>query len=188
MLIPGQVENWNIIIDLYNVSIFSMPDSLMKIIRILQSNYRARLNSLYIVGMSAWLNAIWTVIKSFIDSNTNKKIKFIKENAKYEIFESINSEQVEIKYGGLAKNLDGSSDGYFPPVIPSDNYFKQNEVKEEILINEDQYIDAINMGILSQVSPYMSEKIKTRERESFISVSRFDGKFYIKFICSEFNL
>jgi hypothetical protein len=177
MLIPGQVENWNIIIDLYDVSIFSMSNFLMKILKILQSNYRARLNSMFIVGMSPWLNAIWTIVNDEIDSNTQKKIKFIKENAKYELFEFINNEQLEKKYGGLSKNLEDSCDGYFPPYMPSDNYLKNNDVKEELLIDEDQYIDALSMGIISQVSPYMSEKIK--KRESLKSVSRYDGKLKI---------
>jgi len=173
MLIPGQVENWNIIIDLNDVSIFSIPDSLMKIFKILQANYRARLNSMFILGMTGFLNALWTIVKSFLDSNTQKKIKIIKENAKYEMFEFINNEQLEKKYGGLSENLEDSSVGYFPPYMPSDNYLKLNDVKEELLIEEDQYVDALSMGIISQVSPYMSEKIK--KRESILSVSKYDG-------------
>jgi hypothetical protein len=180
MLIPGQVENWDIIADLNKVSLFGIPDTLRKIFKILQSNYRARLNVVYILGKNPWFNALWTIVKAILDSNTNKKFTFIDENSKYQMFEFINNEQVEQKYGGLARNVDCENDGYFPPIIPSENFLKQSNLREEILISEEMYIELYNQGRISQLSPYMVEKIN--KRGSFLSQTRLEGKnFILKF-------
>jgi len=165
LLIKGQVELWNVISDLRNVSLFTLPSDLMKMFKILQSNYRARLNVNFIVGMNMFLNAIWTLIKNLIDSNTQKKIRFIKENSLDEIFEFINKEQVELKYGGLATNVEDYKEGafFFPPIIPSDNYLKEEDDKFNHLISEKKYRELYFEGKLAEVSPYLIEELQKSE-------------------------
>jgi len=185
MLIPGQVENWDIIADLNNVSLFGIPDTLRKIFKILQSNYRARLNVVYILGKNPWFNALWTIVKAILDSNTNKKFILVDENSKYKMFEFINNEQVEKKYGGLAKNVDGEIDGYFPPIIPSENFLKQSDQREEFLISEEMYIELYHQGRISRLSPYMIDKIN--KRGSFLSQPKFESKIFFKYFKLIFN-
>jgi hypothetical protein len=104
MLIPGQVESWNIICDLSDVSLVFLPPDLMKIFKMIQHNYRARLNKLFVIGMGFFLNAVWSLVSKLLDSNTNKKIQFIKNENYEEIFKTIHKSQVELRYEGMAEN------------------------------------------------------------------------------------
>jgi hypothetical protein len=148
MLIPGQIEDWTIIADLNNVSIMSIPSELINMFGVLQSNYRCRLNKIYILNMSTVLNFLWNIVKNWINPTTFNKIRFVKHYN--EIKETINPEQIEKKYGGLAED---KKDNYFPPTIPSDNFLLLNEREEDILIPEDEYKVLVNSGKLTTVSP-----------------------------------
>jgi hypothetical protein len=148
-LIPGQVECWDIIADMSNVSIMFLPADLVKMFNIFQCHYRARLCTVFVVGMSRILNAVWSVLKKLIDAQTNKKIKFIKDSNTNEIFEFINKEQVEEKYGGSAPDLNEHI-GYFPPVCPSLNFFNSEEERRELLISEENYEEMIKLGKINK--------------------------------------
>jgi len=82
LLIPGQVEDWNIICDVADVSIVFLPGDLKKIIDILQCNYRARLYVMYLLNISFFINMFWKMIKVMLDPNTEKKIKMLKSDFK----------------------------------------------------------------------------------------------------------
>jgi hypothetical protein len=165
MLIPGQVESWIIIADVSGISMFKPPTDLMSILKILQSNYRCRLAIIYILGMNSVLNLLWTVVKQFLGPNTQKKIRFLKENTKNDIFTYINPEQVEEKLGGLAKNVTKEI-GFFPPTMPSGNYFKPEDDPQKILIDEERYIEmAVFENKLSVISPYIIDKVNAQRKK-----------------------
>ena len=52
LLIPGTVEDWCVISDMRGVSMFSFPSELNDFIKVMQSNYRARLKTNFIIGMN----------------------------------------------------------------------------------------------------------------------------------------
>lgn len=152
--IPGQVECWVTIADLSNVSLMFLPADMVKILNIFQCHYRARLSRVFILGMSRFLNAIWSVVKNLIDAQTNKKIRFIKDSNRSEMFEFINREQIEEKYGGLARDLNDQK-GYFPPHCPSLNFFNSEEERNELLISEEKYEEMIKLGkIKNSIHPF----------------------------------
>ena len=54
-----------------------IPGYLKKIVEILQCNYRARFNVIYIMNNSCFLKALWNIIKGMLDPNTEKKNRMI---------------------------------------------------------------------------------------------------------------
>jgi len=106
LFIPGQVENWNLIIDLNNVSVYSLPNELTEILQVIQKNYKYRLHKIYILNLNFMTNMLWKMVKSIIIKDyMNKKFKVIScENNFGELFNDISRTQIEIKYGGYAEN------------------------------------------------------------------------------------
>jgi len=134
MLIPGQVENWNIITDLGSVSLLFIPSDAKKILDVLQSNYRCRLVKNFIFGMNLLMRGLMGMFKSMLDETAQRKIRIMDKKKVYELFEIINEEQVEQRFGGKAPNVIPGSNRLFPPIFPSDNYNRnlpKNTISEQ---------------------------------------------------------
>ena len=155
MLIPGQIENWIMFINLEKTSLLSMPDSMKKLIKALSDYFIARLYKSYILGMNAILRLIF--IKKFVILEGKKDPQ---------LFSDINPQNLEERLGGQAPNCVYNEDFcLFPPRMPSNNYFFSHENPKEILITEDEYIERYKKGLIppQSVSPFIMDKIK-RER------------------------
>ena len=154
LMLPGQIENWDIICDLKDVSVISLPSDLKKILGILQNNYRCRLFTMFIVNVGTFFNMIWGIIKKIIDVNTEKKIKILKASNLIEIFSIINPCQIEKKYGGKAEDLKSY---FFPPIFPSEYYLLDSEKNDtnKIFINEEEYKKKIISNQTLLPSPYI---------------------------------
>lgn len=151
LLLPGQIENWDIICDLKDVSVMSLPNDFKKILGTLQDNYRCRLFRMFIVNVGSFFNLLWGVIKKIIDANTEKKIKILKAGNTTEIFEIIRRSQIEQKYCGEAENL---QQYFFPPIFPSDNYITDFEDKAGLFVSEEEYKKIVKENGKLVVSPY----------------------------------
>jgi len=164
LVIPGQVENWNIICDVDEISVVFLPGDLKKIIEILQCNYRARLYVMYIVNISIWVKALWKVIKGMLDPNTEKKIRMIGSDNS-QMFEFINKSQVEKRFGGTASNVE---DAFFPHVNPDPNVFNAKEDRNKYLIDEESYCEFVEKNPQYVKSPYIDwEKRKAESKIVF---------------------
>lgn len=139
MMIPGQVENWILISDVNDVSMLFLPNDLKKLIAILQSNYRCRLYANYIVGMGTGLQFVWKCIQPFLDETTVNKVKIIKQSNLSELFAYINPSQLEVRYGGKAKNKANKGSIYFPPTMPCEDYLKPEDDRDSLLMDERRY-------------------------------------------------
>jgi len=164
LLIPGQVENWNIITNVTGVSLLFLPGDLKKLMNVMQSNYRCRLHVNYIVGMSGFLRGIWSVIKTMLDDTTVRKIRILNDSDLSEVFTLINEEQVEKKFGGKAQNLIVGRDSFFPPHMPSLNYLKSDQVKEDVLVSEEEYKQMHSKGMLTVTSELYINKWNQENR------------------------
>ena len=79
MLLPGQIENWVIILDFNNMGLFTFPVmSFKKMIGFLQSNYRARMYKLYAVNTPNSIWVPWKAVQVFLEENTVSKVSFSK--------------------------------------------------------------------------------------------------------------
>jgi hypothetical protein len=158
LLIPGQVENWVLISDVTGVSMVFPPGDMKKLIAVLQSNYRCRLYVNYVIGMSGGLQFLWNLIKGFLDKTTVKKVRFLEKYNMHEILTYINEEQVEKKFKGTAENIPLGPHCYFPPNMPSRNFFKKEDDREKILISEEMYKRKVEEGSVFCKSMKLVEK------------------------------
>ena len=166
MLIPGQIENWIMFINLEKTSLLSMPDSMKKLIKALSDYFIARLYKSYILGMNAILRLIFKFMCNFLEEVTVKKFVILEGKKDPQLFSDINPQNLEERLGGQAPNCVYNEDFcLFPPRMPSNNYFFSHENPKEILITEDEYIERYNKGQIppQSVSPFVMDRIK-RER------------------------
>jgi hypothetical protein len=154
--IPGQIENWIVIADLNEVSIWDPPLKLLKIFEFLQIKYIFRLKYLYIYGMDSILNFCYNIIKSLIDERTTNKIKFINNQNDINdiVLSNIHSSQIERKYGGDCDNLINNLK--FPFILPNNDYQIEKFRKE--IISEDEYLNKVKKDELCVISPYLKDK------------------------------
>jgi hypothetical protein len=106
MLIPGQIETWNIICDMKDISLYSAPNELKNLINIIQQNYKNRLNIMFVINLGTFAGLIWNVIKGLMGENIQNKMKLINSKNNFtELYANINKNQLEVKFGGLAGNI-----------------------------------------------------------------------------------
>jgi hypothetical protein len=165
MLIPGQVENWNIITDLEGVSILTLPSDMKKFMSILQSNYRCRLYVNYILGMGFFLRGIWSLVSKMLDETTIRKVRILSSSQLSEILSFINPEQLEKRFGGLAPDLVPGQNNLFPPVIPSKNFLTPSQSHENLLMPEDEYKELFKKGLIKNTHQYYLDKWKLEEEK-----------------------
>lgn len=115
MLLPGQIENWVVLMDLDKRGLKNLSISSVKqVMHILQANYRCRLGVNYIVNPPKSVCMLWACIKPFLDEITIEKIKISKAPYSSDLLAHCNPHQIEEKYGGKAKNLSV----FWPPSVP----------------------------------------------------------------------
>lgn len=162
LLIPGQVENWNLIIDLKDASVMNIPNDLKKIIKLLQNNFRSRLFINFILNTGKFVSFLWGVVKKMIDPSTERKIKILKEPYLHQMFSFINPNQIEKKYGGKAENI---TSYFFPPVVPNNDFFKETDDIKKLFVTEEQYREIIRSNSSLIPSPFVDFKKDIRPKK-----------------------
>ena len=168
MLIPGQIENWIMIINMEGTSILSLPDGIKKVINALSEYFIARLYRCYILGLNIVLRAIYKIICHFVEKTTVEKVIILDNKEDPRKFQDINPENIEKRFGGNALDLIYDQENcLFPPRMPSNNFFLETENPKEILITEEEYIEKYNSGYLptNSVSPYILEKLRKEKND-----------------------
>jgi hypothetical protein len=167
MLIPGQYETWNMIINVSGVSIISLPDPLKKLIPKLSNYFLCRLYKNYIIGLNFFSKILYKIAVNFIDKVTAEKIIVLDNKKDPALFKAIRPDNIEEQFGGVAPNLNpDEQNGLFPPRMPSQKFITDQENPSDILITEDEYINKYRNGEIPEscVSPYIYEKLKVPEK------------------------
>ena len=166
MLIPGQIENWIMFINLENTSLLRLPDSFKKTVKILSNYFIARLYKSYILGMNVILRLLFNMMCSFLEEITVQKFVILNNRNDPKLFQGINPQNIEERFGGKAPDcIYDEQHCLFPPRMPCNSYFQEDENPKEILITENEYIEKYNKDeIMSEsVSPFIIEKIKHQQ-------------------------
>jgi len=183
MLIPGQIENWIMLVNMDGTSILSLPDGIKKVINALSEYFIARLYRCYILGLNIVLRAIYKIICHFVEKTTVEKVIIFDNKEDPRKFQDINPENIEKRFGGNALDLIYDQENcLFPPRMPSNNFFLETENPKEILITEEEYIEKYNSGYLptNSVSPYILEKLRkeknNKEKEEITRKKREEAQ------------
>ena len=78
VLLPGQAETINIIIDCGYKNVFSMLSAVRETINFLQSRFRSRLKAAYLNKIPPTASFLWGIIKNFLQEDTLRRIFLIK--------------------------------------------------------------------------------------------------------------
>ena len=168
MLIPGQIENWIMFVNIEKVSLLSIPDSIKKLIKTLSDYFIARLYKSYVLGLGGFLQFLYRIFCTFLEEITVRKFVILKNRNDPNLFQDINPQNLEERFGGQAQNcVYDEPNCLFPPRMPSQDYFKPNEDPNEILISEEDYIERYNNGNIPKesVSPFILERIKKQKKK-----------------------
>ena len=133
LLIPGQIENWIVIVDFDDVGLSDIGE-FKKILSTL-SKQRGRVFKDFFVNISGLIKiSIKTAVKVF--SSVAKKLIILGPNELNKIQEIISPENIEKKYGGLANDVIPGDNNLFPPIMPSSIFVKQGEKNINIVTPE----------------------------------------------------
>ena len=192
MLIPGQIENWIFFLNLEDTSLLSFPDPIKKLIKTLSDYFVAKLYRCYILGMNTFLRVLYKFVCNFLEEVTVKKVVILEDRKDLKLFQDINPQNIEERFGGMAPNcIYEEKNCLFPPRMPSNEFLKENEDPKEILITEEEYIERYNKGNIPKesVSPYVIERIKREqkmiEKEEMRQKKRKEAFLKIKMIKSK---
>jgi len=186
MLIPGQIENWIMILNFEGSSLLNMPNVVKKVINTLSENFLSRLYKCYVYGMSFIINLMFKLVCNFLEEVTVQKINIIDKNSKNKIYENIRKDNLEEKFGGTAPNIQkgiNNNTSLFPPRMPSSNFILEKE--NEILVTKEEYIKLVEEKKIRKdcISPYILEEINNNKREEeklwinqWTLESEFEGK------------
>jgi hypothetical protein len=130
-LIPGRIENWNIIVDCHDLSMTKIPWDLQNLFKNIKGVYRCRLYKLYLLNLTGVFNFIWNICVKLIGQTIEKKATKIEtDKGKYtNLFKLINKNQVEKKYGGNADNVEIGK--YFPLSFQNNEYYSESEEQND---------------------------------------------------------
>jgi hypothetical protein len=145
LFLPGQIENWVFIMDLNGVGLSSLPlSAIKKLMGFLQVNFRGALYALYVVNTPSSIYLPWKMIKAFLEEQTVKKINFYDKSVPELLFTHSNREQVEVKFGGTARDRDI----FWPPHFPSSNAFTAKDNASQFLLTKKIYAEKAQKGEL----------------------------------------
>ena len=151
------------IINLKGVSIISLPEPLKRLIPELSNYFLCRLYKNYLIGLNFITRILYKIAVNFIDKVTAAKITVLDKKGDPQLFKEIREDNIEEQFGGIAPNMPlESKNNYFPPRMPSNNFIKDNENINDILISEEEYINRYKNGKIPKacISPYIYEKLK----------------------------
>jgi hypothetical protein len=159
LLIPGQVENWVLLIDLSDCE---LKETYRKFISEFMQHFPCRLARAFVFHPQ---RAVAGMLK-MLSPNLLQKLSLVED--KNQLLSVCNPTQLEERFGGTAK----PPSSYWPPVFPSSAYRAESDPPEGLLSAYSSYEEYYGAPhkMCSEVS---SLKLSRYDHESFISNSEF---------------
>ncbi|OMJ76665.1 hypothetical protein SteCoe_23913 [Stentor coeruleus] len=162
MLIPGQIENWVLIVDLKNYMISNFLVQ-KKFLSELFTHYPCRIGKIYLFRGDKGLCGL----NKFLTPNTLYKVQVVeKKNCMLNDFEP---GQLEVKYGGSVRNIKA----FWPLSVVGASFRGMNDSIQEFISTNSSYREYFqgNAKICSDLSSLKASL--QGEKESFISNNDF---------------
>lgn len=119
MFLPGQIENYVVIIDVNKLGVSEIPKAtLSKIIECLSKGYRYRTKRMFILNTTFSINLAWKVIESFMAGHMKNKMLMTDKHTSPELVNGFHPSQLEKKFGGQADDLTE----FWPPYVPEGEF------------------------------------------------------------------
>lgn len=141
LMIPGKIENWVLIDDLDNLSMFKLPNKFIKdFMESTQTHLKCRGRYFFGFNVTFGLRALWTMLSPFVDKTVKLKVVMTKESHHEKLDEIVHPSQLEQRYGGNAPNLET----FWPPICPSNEYDHDPDLIGEQSA-ESQHLDVVKI-------------------------------------------
>lgn len=162
MLIPGQIENWVLLIDLKKYPITDIALH-KKFIAELFTHYPCRVGKIFLLRGGRNLHGL----NKLLPPNTLYKVNIVEK--KTDMLNDFHPQQLEIRYGGSVGNLKN----FWPPTVPSSSFRGATDSVQEFLSAHSSYREYFpgNAKICSDLSSLKASQ--AGEKESFISNNDF---------------
>lgn len=162
LLVPGQIEYINLIVDFDSINCIDIPKKLKSIIGILKSCYFIGVSTLYLIKIDCFMSC---VVKGTLSTMgvLSDKIVSIKVGEERSLSRYFNLFQVQIKHGGFSSNVE-------PPFFPC-----ITEVSEQYLLekgyqpkfhNEEEYFNLILSDEIYYVEDSLIKQMTQRNKEN----------------------
>jgi hypothetical protein len=77
MMIDGQLETWNVIVDVDQTSVFSFAGALFDLIKFLSRIFIGRMYRCYIVDYPFLIKFVWGAVAAMMDAEQNEKCRIL---------------------------------------------------------------------------------------------------------------
>ena len=135
ILIPGQIENWVVIIDFKGTGLSDVSE-FKKLFEIL-NKHRGRVFRNYIINISGFLKMAINTAVGVFGSSTAKKLRILGPDELNKLQEIISPDNLQKNYGGSAPDVIDGGNNLFPPKMPSTNFALNGEKLN--IISEEAY-------------------------------------------------
>ncbi|PFH34079.1 CRAL/TRIO domain-containing protein [Besnoitia besnoiti] len=133
LMVPGKVETCVVLLDLREVSLWSLPYScLQTLVQTLTLQYPFRLRKMFVLHDSRLINGMWNLAKAFLTDVQQAKVATFKvEKGKQnpqlteELLHLVHPSQLEAKFGGTRPNI---ADDFYPfPLAPPEPLLRRSK-------------------------------------------------------------
>ena len=95
--LPGQIENWILIVDVNKLGVTEIPAKLVgKVISCLSDNYRCKSRRMFILNTTMGVKFGWNIVQAFMRESTKKKISLTNKASDPDLFNFADRSQVGI--------------------------------------------------------------------------------------------
>eukprot|EP00920_Eleutheroschizon_duboscqi_P003025 GHVT01007219.1.p1 GENE.GHVT01007219.1~~GHVT01007219.1.p1 ORF type:complete len:698 (+),score=77.35 GHVT01007219.1:381-2474(+) len=107
LMIPGKVETCAVLMDVRGVPLHQFPISaLTDMVGTLTKQYPFRLNKMWIINDSFFVQTVWSIAKQFLTEVQQQKMAFFRSGFQQELLKEYAASQLETSYGGTRANIE----------------------------------------------------------------------------------
>jgi hypothetical protein len=117
--VQGKVENWILVDDLENLSMWKLPNKFIKdFMDSTQTHLKCRGRAFIALNVTFGLRALWRILSPFVDKKVKRKVVIASGSTHESLTDLAHPSQLEKKYGGEADDIDT----YKPLICPSQEF------------------------------------------------------------------
>jgi len=118
MVVPGRIENLNVIVDLHNLSVTQVPmGALQEVYKVLGQHYIGRVFKFYVCNVSTFLSTMAGVVRAMLTDRQKQKLNILSDLK--ELHKDFALHQLEKDLGGTRASITRETGGFFPfPLWP----------------------------------------------------------------------
>ena len=136
MFIPGQIENYTLMIDLKDIGLSDFGVS-KAVITVLDKRYPGRVYRNFLLNLGGFIRTAVKGALSVLGKSSSRKLRLYGKDEFHKLNEVIRPDNIQQKYGGTAPNVVYGGNNLFPPIVPSQKY--QLDGEKSNVISPEEY-------------------------------------------------